>query len=102
IVSFDTRRRFGCAGRIDIFIERISGKFLRDLAHNLADRRSCFVMTAFGEKDAGSRVLRTKIDYDYEHELIQKIHPRIRLLIVGDGPDNRPLRSLGILTGWEV
>ena len=102
IVSFDTRRRFGCAGRIDIFIERTSKNFLRDLAHNLAARRSCFVITAFGEKHAGSRVVRTDTSYDYEHELIQKIHPPIRLLVVGDGPDNAPLRLFGNLLGWEV
>ena len=106
IVSFDTRRRFGCAGRIDIFIERISETFFRDLAPNLATRRSCVVITAFGEKDAGSRVVRTETDHDcmqkHEQELIQKIYPPIRLLIVGDGPDNRPLRSLGTLLGWEV
>ena len=106
IVSFDTRRRFGCAGRIDIFIECISEEFLRDLAQNLAARCSCFVITAFGEKDAGSRVVRTETNQDYtqkhEQELIQKIHPPIRLLLVGDAPDNRPLRSLGNLLGWEV
>jgi len=102
IVSFDTRRRFGCAGRIDIFIERISDKSLRDLAHDLAERRSCFVITAFGEKDAGSRVVRTETDHDYEHALIQKVHPPLRLLIVGDGPDNAPLRLFGNLLGWEV
>jgi xanthine/CO dehydrogenase XdhC/CoxF family maturation factor len=27
LISFDTRRRFGCAGRIDIFIERVSENF---------------------------------------------------------------------------
>jgi xanthine dehydrogenase accessory factor len=104
IVSFDTRRRFGCAGRIDIFIERIPEKFFRDLAQNLAARRSCFVITSFGEKDDGSRVVRTETDYNYEYveELIQKVHPPIRLLIVGDAPDNTPLRSLGNLLGWEV
>jgi xanthine dehydrogenase accessory factor len=104
IVSFDTRRRFGCAGRIDIFIERIPEKFFRDLAQNLAARRSCFVITAFGEKDDGSRVVRTETEYNYEYveELIQKVHPPIRLLIVGDAPDNTPLRSLGSLLGWEV
>ncbi len=102
IVSFDTRRRFGCAGRIDIFIERISDKSLRDLAHDLAERRSCFVITAFGEKDAGSRVVRTETDHDYEHALIQKVHPPLRLLIVGDGPDNAPLCLFGNLLGWEV
>jgi len=105
IVSFDTRRRFGCAGKIDIFIEPVSENFLRDLAHNLAARRVCFVITEFGEKSAGSRVGRTEPpdrNYAQEHELIQQIHPPIRLLIVGDGPDNRPLRSLGNLLGWEV
>jgi xanthine dehydrogenase accessory factor len=106
IVSFDTRRRFGCAGRIDIFIERISEKFLRDLAQNLAVRHSCFVITAFGEKDAGSRIVRTETNRDYtqkhEQELIQKIHPPIRLLIVGDGPDNGPLRLFGNALGWVV
>jgi xanthine/CO dehydrogenase XdhC/CoxF family maturation factor len=102
IVSFDTRRRFGCAGRIDIFIERISEEFLRDLAQNLAARRGCFVITAFGEKDTGSRVVRTETDYKQEQELIQKIYPPIRLLVVGDGPDNGPLRLFGNLLGWEV
>jgi len=107
IVSFDTRRRFGCAGKIDIFIEPVSENFLRDLAHNLAARRVCFVITEFGEKSAGSRVGRTEPpDRNYaqerENELIQQIHSPIRLLIVGDGPDNRPLLSLGNLLGWEV
>ena len=105
IVSFDTRRRFGCAGKIDIFIEPVFENFLRDLAHNLAARRICFVITGFGEKSAGSRVVRMDTpdrNYAREHELIQQIHPPIRLLIVGDGPDNRPLRSLGNLLGWEV
>jgi len=107
IVSFDTRRRFGCAGKIDIFIEPVFENFLRDLAHNLAARRICFVITGFGEKSAGSRVVRTETPdrsyaQEHEHELLQQIHPPIRLLIVGDGPDNRPLRSLGNLLGWEV
>ena len=107
IVSFDTRRRFGCAGKIDIFIEPVSENFLRDLAHNLAARRICFVITGFGEKSAGSRIVRAETPgrnslHEHEHELIQQIHPPIRLLIVGDGSDNRPLRSLGNLLGWEV
>ena len=105
MVSFDTRRRFGCAGKIDIFIEPVSENFLRDLAHNLAARRICFVIAGFGEKSAGSRVVRMETpdrSYGQEHELIQQIHPPARLLIVGDDPDNRPLRSLGNLLGWEV
>src|SRR5947208_16368319 len=87
---------------MDTFSERSSDKSLRELAHDLAERRSCFVITAFGEKDAGSRVVRTETDHDYEHALIQKVHRPLRLLIVGDGPDNAPLRLFGNLFGWEV
>ena len=31
LISFDTRRRFGCAGRIDIFIDRAHEGFFIDL-----------------------------------------------------------------------
>jgi len=41
IMSFDTRRRFGCNGKIDIFVERVSENFLVDLASYLDARRSC-------------------------------------------------------------
>src|SRR5206468_12847432 len=32
---------------------------------------------------------------------IQEIHPPIRLLIFGEGPDSAPIRKLGELLGWE-
>jgi xanthine/CO dehydrogenase XdhC/CoxF family maturation factor len=85
VVSFDTRRRFGCAGKIDIFIERIDNDFFADLAENLQARRVHVAITRFeGE------------------EFIQKICPPLRLLIFGDGPDNAPFRSLGHFLGWEI
>jgi xanthine dehydrogenase accessory factor len=85
VVSFDTRRRFGCAGKIDIFIERIGDDFFADLAENLHARRVHVAITRFeGE------------------EFVQKISPPLRLLIFGDGPDNAPFRSLGHFLGWEI
>src|SRR5215211_987805 len=108
LLSFDTRRRFGCAGKIDIFVERIDEQLLVDLAQALDERRNCFVLTKIKGSEVGSRVL----EYEHppslgsgmtsEHELVQEIHPPIRLLIFGDGPDNAPLVSLGELLGWEV
>ena len=50
IISFDTRRRFGCNGKIDVFIERISENFLVDLAENLIARRNCLAVTIFEGK----------------------------------------------------
>ena len=40
LISFDTRRRFGCSGSIEIFLERAPQDFLRDLDRQLSARRS--------------------------------------------------------------
>ena len=85
VVSFDTRRRFGCAGKIDILIERIAANFFADLAENLQARRIHVAVTRFeGE------------------EFVQEIPPPLRLLLFGDGADNAPFRSLGYFLGWDV
>jgi xanthine/CO dehydrogenase XdhC/CoxF family maturation factor len=85
MMTFDTRRRFGCSGEIDIFIEPISENFFSELAADLEARRSHLAITRFKE-----------------NEFVQEIHPPLRVLVFGDGPDNVPLRSLGNLLGWEV
>ena len=85
VVSFDTRRSFGCAGRIDIFIERVDQTFFADLMENLQARRVHVAVTRF---EGG--------------EFVQEIPPPLRLLIFGDGPDNAPFRSLGYFLGWDV
>lgn len=59
VMEFDTRRRFGCAGSIEIFIERVDEEFLGDLSRNLEARRSCFAVTTFegDPRELGSHVL---------------------------------------------
>jgi len=110
LFSFDTSRRFGCAGKIDIFVERIGEEFFVDLSCELEARRSCWVVTKFEGSEVGSRLFEAADEHPpslrsgeaSEQELIQEIHPPIRLLIFGDGPDNAPLGSLGEVLGWEV
>jgi len=102
MMTFDTRRRFGCNGKIDIFVERVREGFLVDLANQLDARHSCFVVTT----GQGSLVVVGEaVSFLYNHKddalLIQQIHPPIRLLIFGDGPDNEPIRTLGRLLGWQ-
>ena len=106
MMSFDTRRRFGCNGKIDIFVERASENFFVDLSQNLDTRRSCFVVTT-GQGSLVSVVAIGEADsFSYKHKdgtlLIQEIHPPIRLLIFGDGLDNVPIRKLSGLLGWET
>ena len=102
IISFDTRRRFGCNGRIDIFVERISENFLVDLAENLIARRNCLAVTIFGGKRVGSSVARFHHHSEHEQALIQEIHPPIRLLVFGEGPDNAPFHRISELLGWKA
>ena len=85
LMRFDTRRRFGCNGNIDIYIERVTSSFFTELVDDLAARRASLLGTKF----PGG-------------EFRQEIHPPIRLLIFGNGPDKGPLQSLGRLLGWEV
>ena len=102
LISFDTRRRFGCAGRIDVLIERAREKFFVDLAENLDARRPCFAITRFSDGKVGTRIVQFDHEQAQQHELMQQIHPPIRLWIFGDGPDNVPFHSLGQLLGWEM
>jgi xanthine/CO dehydrogenase XdhC/CoxF family maturation factor len=103
VLSFDTRRSFGCAGKIDIFIERMSQSFLCEAAACLNARRACFAVTTLegsfvGEADSFPREAN---GFPYS-PFVQKISPPLRLLIFGDGPDNAPFRSLGHFLGWDI
>jgi xanthine dehydrogenase accessory factor len=104
LITFDTRRRFGCAGRIDIFIERAVESLFADLAKELDARRPCVAITKFGGDQRGTRII--KFDREqkqaHEYEFIQEIYPPMRLWIFGDGPDNVPFYSLGQLLGWKM
>ncbi|MEY2601482.1 MAG: xanthine dehydrogenase accessory factor [Verrucomicrobiota bacterium] len=103
-MSFDTRRRFGCNGKIDIFIEQVAENFLVDLAEHLNVRRSCYAMTTY----EGSSVVGDDVVVPWEangfpdRSFVQEIHPPIRLLIFGEGPDSAPLHRLCELLGWQA
>jgi len=57
LVSFDTRRRFGCSGCIEIFVEPVVNDLLRELRVTLAARQSFQITTVFEDSDVlGSRI----------------------------------------------
>jgi xanthine/CO dehydrogenase XdhC/CoxF family maturation factor len=110
LLSFDTRRRFGCDGKIDILVEPASEEFLAELAPGLDARRTCFAVTVFEGRELGTRIVSAGGDVVVPREadsfpykkgvFVQTIHPPLQLLIWGDGPDSVPLRSLAELLGW--
>lgn len=101
LMTFDTRLRYGCNGSIDVFVETAHDDFLRELAANFSERRSCRAVTAYRGENAGTRIVRNDALIPAE-AFVQEIEPAIRLLIFGDGPDSAPLRSFAEVLGWEV
>jgi xanthine dehydrogenase accessory factor len=105
VVEFDTRRRFGCHGKIYVLIERIGREFLEQLRAELEARRSCSIVTTV----QGSTVHRSaSVRWPNEEPtdfpatpFVQEIHPPIRLIMVGDGPDSLPLQRLCSVLGWQ-
>ncbi|MGI8819923.1 MAG: XdhC family protein [Chthoniobacterales bacterium] len=103
LMEFDTRRRFGCHGRIAVFVERASESFLPQLEELLQERRSCRAVTVFIPEAEwrGTRILRPDEEVP-AGAFLQEIVPPLQLLIFGDGPDSAPLRAFAEILGWAV
>ncbi len=93
-MAFDTRRRFGCNGSLEILVERVSPVFLETLAGHVHARRSCRVVTGA----QGSRL----VDREFDGELMQLIEPQMQLLVIGKGPDSVALHGFAEALGWKV
>jgi xanthine/CO dehydrogenase XdhC/CoxF family maturation factor len=100
LMAFDTRRRFGCNGSLQIFVEPVPPGFLAELSACFHARRSCFIATGFAGS-WGSHVFASERGLR-DGELLQPVPPRPQLLIIGDGPDSSALRSLAETLGWLV
>lgn len=86
LVPFDTRRRFGCHGSIEIFIQRTDDEFMAHMRERVAARESCEVVTHFGSAAP----------------LVQIIQPPLRLLVIGEVADADALAKQAQLLGWDV
>ncbi|MBS0658026.1 MAG: XdhC family protein [Verrucomicrobia bacterium] len=101
LVTFDLRPRFGCAGTIDVLIERIepASPFFAALAEVLATRRARTVGVGFrGDPTRwGSRP--EAAESEDLHDLIL---PPVQLVLVGDSLDSTALAAQARLLGWDV
>jgi len=103
LVPFDMRRRFGCNGEIEIFIERPDKRFLLNLSELVEARRSCTTSTNFEDisHPLGTRIIGAG-DHANARDFTQRIEPPIQLVIIGGGHDTIPFRALSELLGWSV
>lgn len=100
LMEFDTRRRFGCNGALEILVEPVSESFLDELADHFHTRRPCLIVTAFSA-ERGSRFV-SNADALRGDELLQVVEPPQQLLVIGEGPDSVALRAFAETLGWPV
>lgn len=102
-MEFDTRRRFGCHGALEIFVEHASPEFFAGLAEFYHARRSAVLSTCFARERAevGTRFVEDEESAAPE-TFTQRIVPPVQLLVIGEGPDSGALRGLGETLGWKV
>ncbi|MDQ2868341.1 MAG: XdhC family protein [Verrucomicrobiota bacterium] len=100
LMEFDTRLRFGCHGKIEIFVERLPARFFAEMAARFHGREHFGIATHFEAEPRQSVLLDDKTPTP--DAFVQEIEPQIALLIFGDGPDSEPLRTLAKTLGWKV
>ena len=121
-IDFDTRRRFGCHGRIDIFVEKVPVGLLTEIANHLKARRSCTIVTtpngshvqesSAGEAGSFPKALDGEANPAFApgygaansflfSPFVQVVYPPLRLLVCGEGPDCAPMKKLCDVLGWE-
>ncbi len=95
LLRFDTRKRFGCDGQIEIVLEKIDDQVFLEIGRRLDARQDCVLAT----DSLGTRIGPPDQSVA-EKRLVQRILSAIRVLIVGDGPDTTPLAHLCKVLGW--
>jgi xanthine dehydrogenase accessory factor len=101
MMSFDTRRRFGCDGSIEIFVEPAAEKFLAELARHFLLRHSCIIATVFEDAERLGSFIST-LDYAKAGTLCQMVEPPLRLIVVGDEPELPSLETFVRTLGWQI
>ena len=108
VVTFDTRRLYGCDGRLEIFIERIepageTGNFLTALSDRIARREICRTRIAYREAAGRSELLPDHaLVVEREDCFVETLPLPVRLLLFGDGPEVAPIRLFAAGLGWCV
>jgi xanthine dehydrogenase accessory factor len=92
-IVIDTRPHFGCPGKLHILIEPISPDLPAAIESTLRQRKSLSLVTG----PSGTR-LDTKAA---PGELLEKVAPPPRLVVVGWTPDIDPVLALAATLGWE-
>jgi xanthine dehydrogenase accessory factor len=108
LLSFDTRRLYGCDGRLKILVERLpaageDGNLITTIGRLLAQREVCRIRTCFEGGPLCSELLPPDILLTERPGIfIDTLPLPVRLLLFGTGPEIEPLTQLAGSLGWMV
>jgi xanthine/CO dehydrogenase XdhC/CoxF family maturation factor len=108
LLSFDTRRLYGCDGRLKILVERLpaagqKGNLITKVGRLLAQRDICRIRTCFEGGLLGSELLPADVFLTERRGVFVETLPLpVRLLLFGTGPEIEPLTQLAGSLGWMV
>lgn len=105
--TFDTRKLFGCDGRLEIYIEKISaagsdGNFLTDLADRVRHRDVCRIRVPYRDRMPSVLLPDHALVVEREGTFHQTLPLPIRLVVFGSGPEIASLRWFSAGLGWEI
>lgn len=107
LVFFDTRKLFGCDGRLSIYLEKIpaageAGNFLTRVAERIASRSLCRVVVPFSAGEPSVLLPDSALVVEREGTFVQTVPLPPRLIVFGDGPEIGPLAGFAKGLGWIV
>jgi xanthine dehydrogenase accessory factor len=108
LLSFDTKRLYGCDGQLKILVEPIpaagqSGNLITKIGRLLMNREVCRIRTCFEGEALGSELLASDVLLaERRGVFIDTMALPVRLLLFGAGPEIEPITQLCGDLGWVV
>ena len=100
-LHIDTRPHFGCPGKLRVFVEPLSKTLVNEVISGVSQRREFHLATFF--EGEGTRVFQQDEENPNQSGvLIEKVCPRLRLIVVGWTSDSDPLLQMASMLGWEL
>jgi xanthine/CO dehydrogenase XdhC/CoxF family maturation factor len=106
LLSFDTKRLYGCDGQLKILVEPLlatgpNGNLITEIGRLLRKREVCRVRTRFEGGTLGSDLLPAEVLLaEHRGILINTVPLPVRLLLFGTGPEIEPITQLCGTLGW--
>src|SRR5205823_4187087 len=108
LLSFDTKRLYGCDGQLKILVEPLpaagqNGNLITRFGRLLGNREVCRILTCFEGDRLGSELLASDVLLaERRGVFIDTVPLPVRLLFFGTGPEIEPITQLAGNLGWIV